>query len=158
MSDKIDKIVSQVDRIVFLLEEQNKAWSVQLELMSNALRMVDAKLNAQQNLLKENPPVSQPSESEPSAVRMEFPLNTYGDVKPYGVDIDEQKQAPPRSFNGSPPSVNRRQQTENTEPEPQPSGERVVSLKQPKKVEKQPMPQSKAEILAQQTNLPPKQS
>ena len=158
MSDKINKIVSQVDRIVFLLEEQNKAWSAQLELMSNALKMVDAKINAQQNTLKENPAIQQPTDPAIQTEQDEslLPGNVYGDTKPYGYEIEEQRAEPPQSFSGGSQERATQPQTQ-TQPIPadrEPSGERVISLNKPKLESKPPMPQSKAEILAQQKTLP----
>ena len=152
MEEKLDKLIS-------LIEQQNKAWSIHLEMLQGLVNAIDGKLNAKDNLLRENPAVR-----EPSQVDFQQPLNVYGDQKPYGADIEEQKRAPQQSFDGAPP---RREQAPvaNTQPEPQPqpqppsepSGERVVSLKNPQKENApppMPAPQSKAEMLEQQANLP----
>ena len=152
MEEKLDKLIS-------LIEQQNKAWSIHLEMLQGLVNAIDGKLNAKDNLLKENPAVR-----EPSQVDFQQPLNIYGDQKPYGVDIEEEKRTPQQSFDGAPP---RREQAPvaNTQPEPQPqpqppsepSGERVVSLKNPQKENApppMPAPQSKAEMLERQTSLP----
>ena len=154
MEEKIDKLIS-------LIEQQNKAWSIHLEMLQGLIKVIDSKVNTKENLLKEHPTVREPTE-----VEFKQPLNSYGDSKPYGVDIEEQKRAPQQSFDGAPP---RREQAPvaNTQPEPQPqpqpqppsepSGERVVSLKNPQKENApppMPAPQSKAEMLERQTSLP----
>ena len=146
MEEKIDKLIS-------LIEQQNKAWSIHLEMLQGLVNTINGKLNAKDNLLKENPAVR-----EPSQVDFQQPLNVYGDQKPYGVDIEEEKNRPEQSFSGAPP---RQQQAPvaNTQPEPpsEPVGERVISLEKPKQENTQPSrpaPQSKAEMLEQQVNLP----
>ena len=153
MEEKIDKLIS-------LIEQQNKAWSIHLEMLQGLIKVIDSKVNAKENLLKEHPTVREPTE-----VEFKQPLNSYGDSKPYGVDIEEQKRAPQQSFDGAPP---RREQqpppqtpvaTAQPQPQPssEPSGERVVSLKNPQKENApppMPAPQSKAEMLERQTSLP----
>jgi len=154
MEEKIDKLIS-------LIEQQNKAWSIHLEMLQGLIKVIDGKVNAKENLLKEHPTVREPTE-----VEFKQPLNPYGDSKPYGVDIEEQKRSPQQSFDGAPP---RQQQAPVAKPQPEPrpvprpepssepSGERVVSLKNPQKENApppMPAPQSKAEMLEQQVNLP----
>ena len=146
MEEKIDKLIS-------LIEQQNKAWSIHLEMLQGLVNAIDGKLNAKDNLLKENPAVR-----EPSQVDFQQPLNVYGDQKPYGVDIEEEKNRPEQSFSGAPPRQQQAPVT-NTQPAPpsEPVGERVISLEKPKQENTQPsrpVPQSKAEMLEQQVNLP----
>tara|TARA_B100000424_G_scaffold136895_1_gene103838 strand:- start:1000 stop:1458 length:459 start_codon:yes stop_codon:yes gene_type:complete len=150
MEEKIDKLIS-------LIEQQNKAWSIHLEMLQGIIKVIDSKVNAKENLLKEHPTVREPTE-----VEFKQPLNSYGDSKPYGVDIEEQKKAPQRSFDGAPPKqqqapIAKPQPEPRPEPSLEPSGERVVSLKNPQKENApppMPAPQSKAEMLERQTSLP----
>ena len=149
MEEKIDKLIS-------LIEQQNKAWSIHLEMLQGLIKVIDSKVNAKENLLKEHPTVREPTE-----VEFKQPLNSYGDSKPYGVDIEEQKRTPQRSFDGAPPRqqapVAKPQPEPRPEPSSEPSGERVVSLKNPQNENTpppMPAPQSKAEMLEQQANLP----
>ena len=145
MEEKIDKLIS-------LIEQQNKAWSIHLEMLQGLVKVIDSKVNAKENLLKEHPTVREPTE-----VEFKQPLNSYGDSKPYGVDIEEQKRGPQRSFDGAPPRQQAPVAKPQPEPSPEPSGERVVSLKNPQNENApppMPAPQSKAEMLEQQVNLP----
>lgn len=144
MEDKLDKLL-------LLIEQQNKAWSIHLDMMQGLINIIDAKVNSQDNLLKEHPTVREESNSQPTQ-----PFNTYGDTRPYGVDIEEEKNAEPESF---PPAPT--QQPSTIEEPPPPAalnppmeGERVVSLDQPKQEETIPAPQSKAEMLERQVRLP----
>ena len=135
MEDKLDKLL-------LLIEQQNKAWSIHLDMMQGLINIIDAKVNSQDNLLKEHPTVREESNSQPTQ-----PFNAYGDAKPYGVDIEEEKQATPQSFPAAPPATN-------PKPEPIASGERVISLDTPKQEQPVAPPQSKAEMLERQVNLP----
>ena len=144
MEDKLDKLL-------LLIEQQNKAWSIHLDMMQGLINIIDAKVNSQDNLLKEHPTVREPNETQQPQ-----PFNVYGDAKPYGVDIEEEKQATPQSFPAAPT-----QQPSTIEEPPPPAalnppmeGERVVSLEQPKQEKTIPAPQSKAEMLERQVNLP----
>tara|TARA_Y100000361_G_C10954022_1_gene235334 strand:+ start:42 stop:485 length:444 start_codon:yes stop_codon:yes gene_type:complete len=142
----------KIDELISLIEEQNKAWSIHLEMLQGLIKVIDSKVNAKENLLKEHPTVREPTE-----VEFKQPLNSYGDTKPYGVDIEEQKRSPQRSFDGAPPRQQAPVAKPQPEPRPEPSGERVVSLEKPKQDTAQPRrpaPQSKAEMMEQQVNLP----
>ena len=91
MEEKLDKLIS-------LMESQNKAWQKSLQLLDGIHMVLVEKYRAADLLLEEHPPMGAP-QPESQRVRSGSPtLNTFGDQKPYGYELEEERQAPAQSF------------------------------------------------------------
>lgn len=91
MEEKLDKLIS-------LMESQNKAWQKSLQLLDGIHMVLVEKYRAADLLLEEHPPMGAP-QPESQRVRSAPPtLNTFGDQKPYGYELEEERKAPAQSF------------------------------------------------------------
>lgn len=150
MEEKFDKLIS-------LIEEQNKAWIHTINILTAVHDTMLAKYKNQELLLEQHPPVREPI-NEPVTVgnrEQPQPFNDYNDTQPYGTAIEEERNTEAQSFPVA-PSVQpvQQQQAPPAPSSPPMEGERVVSLEQPKQEEPLPAPQSKAEMLERQVTLP----
>ena len=92
MEEKLDKLIS-------LMESQNKAWQKSLQLLDGIHMVLVEKYRAADLLLEEHPPMGAPHPANQSQRRESSPtLNTFGDQKPYGYELEEERQAPAQSF------------------------------------------------------------
>ena len=150
MEEKFDKLIS-------LIEEQNKAWAHTVNALTSIHNIMVENYRKQELLLEKHPPVREPT-NEPVTVgnrEQPQPFNSCSDSQPYGTDIEEEKNAEAQSFPVAPNTQPvQRQQAPTPPPNPPMEGERVVSLEQPKQEEPLPAPQSKAEMLERQVTLP----
>ena len=89
MEEKLDKLIA-------LVELQNKAWERSLQLLNGMHTMMVEKYKSNDLLLEQHPPMdaSQAAPKEPA----QRPLNTFGDQPPYGYDIEEERKAAAQSF------------------------------------------------------------
>lgn len=167
MEEKFDKLIS-------LIEEQNKAWSVHLEMTQAILNLLNEDINSQERMLQEHPTVRTQSETpRPAPQAPNDNGNFYSDVIPYGTEIEEEKERDyeesiyaANEENESQVSVQEQSETirpikpEQNEPEPyigegEEDAERVERIVEPQ-APQQPLPpvSSKAEMLERQVTLP----
>ena len=111
LEDRLDKVIS-------LIEAQNKAWQKCLTLLTEMNTLLFEKYKSQDILLEEHPPVRAPAAAPVTvgAAAQPQPFNNYSDSLPYGTELEEEREAPPESFpagQGAPPA------TYNDEPEPE---------------------------------------
>ena len=113
LEDRLDKVIS-------LIEAQNKAWQKCLTLLTNMNTLLFEKYKSADLLLEEHPPMKAPG-PPPTTVggtTQPQPFNNYSDSLPYGTELEEEREAPPESFpagQGAPPA------TYNDEPESAPA-------------------------------------
>ena len=92
----------RLNKIILLLEVQNKAWQKCLTLLTDTNTMLFERYKSEDRLLEEHPPVRGPSPAPASApvetAMPTQPFNNYTDSIPYGGDIEEEREAPPQSF------------------------------------------------------------
>ena len=89
MEEKLDKLIS-------LMELQNKAWERSLQLLNGMHTLMIEKYKSADLLLEEHPPMGA-SQAAPKAA-VQRPLNTFGDQQPYGYDIEEERKSEAQSF------------------------------------------------------------
>jgi len=81
------------------MESQNKAWQKSLQLLDGIHMVLVEKYRAADLLLEEHPPMGAPRPANESQRPDSLPtLNTFGDQKPYGYELEEERQAPAQSF------------------------------------------------------------
>ena len=79
MEEKLDKLIS-------LMELQNKAWERSLQLLNGMHTLMIEKYKSADLLLEEHPPMG--ATQAASKANPQRPLNTFGDQQPYGYDIE----------------------------------------------------------------------
>ena len=89
MEEKLDKLIS-------LMELQNKAWEHSLQLLNGIYGLMVDKYKSNDILLEQHPPMTAAHATPQPATNR--PLNTFGDQQPYGYDIEEERKAEAQSF------------------------------------------------------------
>ena len=84
MEEKLDKLIS-------LMELQNKAWEHSLQLLNGIYGLMVDKYKSNDILLEQHPPMTAAHATPQPATNR--PLNTFGDQQPYGYDIEEERKA-----------------------------------------------------------------
>jgi len=125
----------RLDKVILLIETQNKAWQKCLTLLTEMSTLMFEKYKSADLLLEDHPPVRAPA-AEPvtvGAARQPQPFNNYSDSLPYGTELEEEREAPPESFpaaqSAPPPAHNDASYNDaayNDEPEPAPTPENSV--------------------------------
>ena len=110
LEDRLDKVIS-------LIEAQNKAWQKCLTLLTEMNMLLFEKYKSQDLLLEKHPPVKAPPPVTVGAARQPQPFNNYSDSLPYGTELEEEREAPPESF----PAAQSAPPTYNDEPESAPA-------------------------------------
>jgi len=90
----------RLDKVILLIEAQNKAWQKCLTLLTEMSTLMFDKYKSADLLLEDHPPVRAPT-AEPvrvGAARQPQPFNNYSDTLPYGTELEEEREAPPESF------------------------------------------------------------
>ena len=90
----------RLDRVILLIETQNKAWQKCLTLLTEMSTLMFEKYKSADLLLEDHPPVRVPA-AEPvtvGAARQPQPFNNYSDSLPYGTELEEERDVPPESF------------------------------------------------------------
>jgi len=108
----------RLDKVISLIEGQNKAWQRCLTLLTEMNTLLFEKYKASDLLLEEHPPVKAPPPSTVGGSPQPQPFNNYSDSVPYGTELEAEREAPPESFpagQGAPPA------TYNDEPESAPA-------------------------------------
>ncbi len=116
MEEKLDKLIA-------LMESQNKAWEKTLQLLNNINIVLVEKYKAADLLLEEHPPMGAPRHANttpPLHKPRENPLNTFGDGQPYGYDLEEERKSTPQSFPATVNSTEEVQQPQQAFKEPPP--------------------------------------
>ena len=165
MEEKFDKLIA-------LMESQNKAWEKTLQLLNNINIVLVEKYKAADLLLEEHPAVRNQVDREPTQQTINNPtqpFNPYSDSLPYGVDIEEERE---REYSGDsyPPNQNTQPQESQASvqeqpqelppdpPQPEPTnyagGETVERLGEQDTPKPLHPVTSKAEMLERQVTLP----
>ena len=111
LEDRLDKVIS-------LIETQNKAWQKCLTLLTEMNTLLFEKYKSQDILLEEHPSIKAPPPATVGGAPQPQPFNNYSDSLPYGTELEAEREAPPESFpagQGAPPA------TYNDEPESAPA-------------------------------------
>ena len=90
----------RLDKVILLIETQNKAWQKCLTLLTEMNTLMFEKYKSADLLLEDHPPV-RARDAEPvtvGAARQPQPFNSYSDTLPYGTELEEEREAPPESF------------------------------------------------------------
>ena len=92
----------RLDKVILLIEAQNKAWQKCLTLLTEMNTLLFEKYKSQDLLLEKHPAVKGPVAAAPPAtvggVAQPQPLNNYSDSLPYGTELEAEREAPPESF------------------------------------------------------------
>ena len=142
LEDRLDKVIS-------LIETQNKAWQKCLTLLTEMNTIMFEKYKSADLLLEEHPPVRSPAAAPVTVgtAPQPQPFNNYTDSLPYGTELEEEREAPPQSFpagQGAPPAAY------SDEPAPAPAPENsaeTVHREPTMRVTPGPPVSSKAELL-----------
>ena len=150
----------RLDKLIALMELQNKAWEHALQLLNGIHTIVVEKQLATDKLLQEHPTVMGPAPITVGKAQQPQPFNEYSDSTPYGTELEEERdaEAETQSYPPAPASMTLASETVVLPPEPstpQKSSdpERVETLKQSTQTPAKQTVTSKAEMLQQQENL-----
>ena len=153
----------RLDKVILLIETQNKAWQKCLTLLTEMNTLMFEKYKSADLLLEDHPPVRNPIRERTAATGapQPQPFNNYSDALPYGTELEEEREAPPESFPAAQTNSPEHQHDGPHEGEPHgdyndipvsesapPMGPDVASDQQPKmRVTPGPPVSSKAELL-----------
>ena len=109
MEEKLDKLIA-------LMESQNKAWERSLQLLNGIHTLMVEKYKAADLLLEQHPPIGAPANPQQPVSNNEPPVatsddnrpinfNDYSDATPYGVEMEEQRAPVAQSFPLAPNAV-----------------------------------------------------
>ena len=143
----------RLDRVILLIETQNKAWQKCLTLLTEMSTLMFEKYKSADLLLEDHPPVRAQA-AEPvtvGAARQPQPFNNYSDALPYGTELEEEREAPPESFpaaQSAPPAVYSDEPEPAPAPEPAPENSTEGVHREPEmRITPGPPVSSKAELL-----------
>ena len=90
----------RLDKVILLIEAQNKAWQKCLTLLTEMNTLMFEKYKSADLLLEDHPPVRAPTTAPVTvgAARQPQPFNNYSDSLPYGGELEEEREAPAQSF------------------------------------------------------------
>ena len=152
----------RLDKVILLIETQNKAWQKCLTLLTEMSTLMFEKYKSADLLLEDHPPVRAPS-AEPvtvGAARQPQPFNDYSDSVPYGTDLEAERDAPPESFpaaQSAPASAYNDEPESAPAPAPAPAPENSVEgvhHEPAMRVTQGPPVSSKAELLERVERVP----
>jgi len=157
----------RLDKLIALMELQNKAWERSLQLLNGIHTILAEKHIAADQLLQEHPTVMGPAPITVGKAQQPQPFNEYSDSTPYGTELEEERnaEAETQSFPPAPASMTSATETvvlppqaSSPQKEPQKSlaSERVETLEPPAQTVPKRMVTSKAEMLEQQETGPQK--
>ena len=86
------------DKLILLIEAQNKAWQKCLTLLTEMNTLLFEKYKSGDLLLEEHPPLKSPAPVTVGAAPQPQPFNNYSDSIPYGTELEEEREAPAQSF------------------------------------------------------------
>ena len=152
----------RLDKLIALMELQNKAWEHALQLLNGIHTILAEKHIAADQLLQEHPTVMGPAPITVGKAQQPQPFNEYSDSTPYGTELEEEREAKTQSFPPAPASMTSATETvvlppqaSSPQKEPQKSlaSERVETLEPDAPARPKRVVTSKAEMLQQQENL-----
>ena len=87
----------RLDKVILLIEAQNKAWQKCLTLLTEMNTLLFEKYKSADLLLEEHPPVRSPAATPVTVgtAPQPHPFNNYTDSLPYGTALEEEREAPP---------------------------------------------------------------
>ena len=149
----------RLDKLIALMELQNKAWEHALQLLNGIHTIVVEKQLATDKLLQEHPTVMGPKPTTVGKARQPQPFNDYSDSTPYGTELEEERDAeaemqsypPPATMSSTsetvvlPPEPSAPQQA----PQKSSGSERVETLEPPAQTAPKRMVTTNAEMLEQ---------
>ena len=155
----------RLDRLIALMESQNKAWERSLQLLNAIHTLMVEKYKSGDLLLEQHPAVMGPEPITVGKARQPQPFNDYSDSTPYGTELEKERDAAAetQSFPATSASMSSATETVVLPPEPPASqqspqkssaSERVETLEQPVQSAPKRVVTSKAEMLQQQENFP----
>ena len=98
----------RLDKLILLIEAQNKAWQKCLTLLTEMNTLMFEKYKSADLLLEEHPPLKSPGPVTVGQAEQPQPFNDYSDSVPYGTELEEEREAPAQSFpagQGAPPAA-----------------------------------------------------
>ena len=143
----------RLDKLILLIEAQNKAWQKCLILLTEMNTLLFEKYKSADLLLEEHPPVRAPDAAPVTvgAAPQPQPFNNYSDSLPYGTELEAQREAPPESFpagQGAPPAAYNAEPESAPAPEPAPENSAEGVHREPTmRIAPGPPVSSKAELL-----------
>jgi len=120
MEEKLDKLIS-------LMETQNKAWEKCLELLFSLAETMTADKKQRQILLERHPPPRN-TPTEVAAV-----ANSYHDQYRYGADLEEDEQQYRQPIQSSSPTMAPQEPQQQEPPPPSPYTSRAEMMEQAEK-------------------------
>ena len=149
----------RLDRLIALMESQNKAWERSLQLLNAIHTLMVEKYKSGDLLLEQHPAVKGPAPVTVGKARQPQPFNDYSDSTPYGTELEEERDAeaemqsypPPATMSSTsetvvlPPEPSAPQQA----PQKSSGSERVETLEPPAQTAPKRMVTTKAEMLEQ---------
>ena len=91
MEEKFDKLIS-------LIETQNKAWQKCLTILTEMNTLLFDKYKSDDLLLEEHPAVTRAAPVTVGNATQPHPFNDYSDSVPYGTELESEREAPYQSF------------------------------------------------------------
>jgi len=88
----------RLDKVISLIEAQNKAWQKCLTLLTEMNTLMFEKYKSQDILLEEHPSIKAPPPETVRGAPQPQPFNNYSDSIPYGTELEEEREAPAQSF------------------------------------------------------------
>ena len=118
----------RLDKLILLIETQNKAWQKCLILLTEMNTLMFEKYKSADLLLEEHPPVQVPARASATVggTAQPQPFNNYSDSLPYGTELEEERDVPPESFpaaQSAPPAA----YSDEPEPAAAPAAARVAN-------------------------------
>jgi len=150
----------RLDKLIALMELQNKAWERSLQLLNGIHTIVVEKQLASDKLLQEHPTVMGPEPITVGRARQPRPFNDYTDSTPYGAELEEERdaEAETQSYPSPGASMTSASETVVIPPESLPvasstpsASERVETLEPPAQTPPKRVVTSKAEMFEQRS-------
>ena len=82
----------RLDRVISLIEGQNKAWQRCLTVLTEMNTLLFEKYKSGDLLLEEHPPLKSPAPVTVGAAPQPQPFNNYSDSIPYGTELEEERE------------------------------------------------------------------
>ena len=150
----------RLDKLIALMELQNKAWERSLQLLNAIHTLMVEKYKSGDLLLEQHPAVMGPEPITVGKARQPQPFNDYSDSTPYGTELEEERDATAETQSYPPPMASMTSASETVVPPPEPlptqqaperssASERVETLEQPAQTAPKRMVTTKAEMLEQ---------
>ena len=150
----------RLDRLIALMESQNKAWERSLQLLNAIHTLMVEKYKSGDLLLEQHPAVMGPEPITVGKARQPQPFNDYSDSTPYGTELEEERDAAAetQSFPATSASMSSASETvvlppPTSSPQKAAASERVETLESPAQNAPKRVVTSKAEMLEQQENI-----